>query len=91
MQTPAALIESFIEQVDQSDFSLSDWVAALLDFDQWLKCKHITIRPTAQMISYIHCCTLSLTDTLPPPDLRRLTNDMLTQYGFDAGREVSSD
>ncbi len=86
----AAVIESLFEQVDQSDFSLSDWVAALLGFDRWLENKRIAARPVKQMISYIHCCTLTLTDTLLPPDLTKLTHNLLEQYGFDACKNVTA-
>lgn len=80
-----------IEQVDQSDFSLADWIQALLHFDRWLDHKNITARPVANMTAYIHCCTLTLSGSLAPPDLARLTIDMLEQYGFDATTEVSAD
>ena len=79
------------ELVDQSDFSLNDWIEALLTFDQWLNEEKISIRPVANMISYIHCCTLTLSDTLTPTDLAQLTYEMLKQHGFDAAAGVSPD
>ncbi len=84
----ASTLETLIEQVDQSDFSLADWIQALLLFDRWLDHNNIAARPVANMIAYIHCCTISLTDSLPPPDLATLTGKMLKQYGFDAAIEI---
>lgn len=77
-------LENLYEQVDQSDFSLADWINALLGFDQWLNEQKITARPVETMIGYIHCCTLTMPDTLAPPDLAQLTIEMLEQHGFDA-------
>ncbi|MCF6312293.1 MAG: hypothetical protein L3J39_07555 [Verrucomicrobiales bacterium] len=78
------IFDQLFSQVDQSDFSLHDWLTALLGFDTWLSQRSISSRPLANMISYIHCCTLSLSDSLPPPDLSLLTLKLLDQYGFDA-------
>ncbi len=83
-------LKKLFEQVDQSDYSLSDWIKALLIFDQWLDDKKIQGRPVASMLSYIHCCTLTLSDNLAPPDLARLTNEMLKLYGFDAASESTT-
>lgn len=79
-----AIYEQLFSQVDQSDFSLHDWIVALLKFDDWLNKNNISFRPLANMISYIRCCTLSLSDSLPPPDLSALTLKLLDQFGFDA-------
>ncbi len=84
-------IENLYEQVDQSDFSLSDWVEALLCFDQWLEDQNISKRPLASMLGYIHCCTLTLADTLAPPNLAKITSEMLRQHGFDAAADASPD
>ena len=83
-------INHLIEQVDQSDFSLTDWINALLSFDQWLSKHNSHLRPVDNMISYIHCCTLTLSDSLAPPDLAKLTNKMLSQYGFDAASDIDT-
>ena len=78
------ILEDMCEQIDQSDFSLADWISALLSFDQWLSEQEVCIRPVATMFDYIHCCTLTISDTLPPPNLTQFTNDMLSQHGFAA-------
>ena len=83
-------IDHLFEQVDHSDFSLADWINALLSFDQWLSKHSSHLRPVDNMISYIHCCTLTLSNNLAPPDLAKLTNKMLSQYGFDAASEVDN-
>lgn len=90
------VLENFYSQVDQSDFSLSDWIKALLHFDQWLAEHPLPpaqsqSRPVASMISYIHCCTLTLSAHLPPPELASLTGEMLRTHGFDTTAEVSAE
>ena len=77
-------LDGLYDQVDQSEFALADWIDALLSFDQWLVEQKKTTRPVAAMIDYIHCCTLTLSDTLAPPNLARITGEMLEQHGFDA-------
>lgn len=84
-------LENLYEQVDQSDFSLSDWTEALLNFDQWMSEHNISVRPVMSMLDYIHCCTLTLSDTLASPNLAQLTNKMLKQHGFDAATGVPAD
>ncbi|NOX99888.1 MAG: hypothetical protein GXP30_09190 [Verrucomicrobia bacterium] len=85
------VVEKFYEQVDQSDFSLADWVEALLCFDQWLEEQNISQRPLTSILGYIHCCTLTLADTLAPPNLALITGEMLKQHGFDATSDASPD
>lgn len=84
-------LENLYEQVDQSDFSLTDWIEALLAFDQWLHAQEIFVRPMVDMLGYIHCCTLTLASTLAPPNLAQLTHKMLKQHGFDATSNASPD
>lgn len=78
------ILDEFCQDVDQSDYSLGDWILALLALDRWLEERGIDQRPLKSMAGYIHCCTSTLTGTLPAPDLARLTRDMLDQHGFDA-------
>ena len=78
-------------QIDDSSFSLADWIEALLAFDDWLVEKDIAARPVENMIGYIHCCTLTMAETLSPPNLAELTREMLDQYGFDVASEVRTE
>ncbi len=83
-QELAPILDEFCQDVDQSDYSLEDWILALLTIDQWLEESGSDQRPLKSMAGYIHCCTYTLTGPLPTPDLARLTREMLDQYGFDA-------
>lgn len=83
-------LPAWFEQVDESSFSLADWVEALLAFDGWLSDERVETRPVESMIGYIHCCTLTMAETLSPPNLASLTREMLEQHGFDAAQDVDS-
>jgi hypothetical protein len=83
-QELSPILDEFCQDVDQSDYSLGDWILALLAIDQWLEDLAINQRPLKSMAGYIHCCTSTLTGTLPAPDLARFTKGMLDQHGFDA-------
>lgn len=83
-QELSRILDEFCQDVDQSDYSLGDWILALLAIDQWLEESGIDQRPLESMAGYIHCCTSTLAGTLPAPDLARLTRGMLEQHGFDA-------
>ena len=78
----------WLEQMDDSAFSLEDWTEALLAFDDWLTGRSVTERPVDCMIGYIHCCTLTMAETLSPPNLAGLTREMLERYGFEMGEAI---
>lgn len=82
---------SWYATVDDSPYSLADWLDALLTFDRWLAARAIEARPVATMLGYLECCTLTLAETLPVPALASLLTENLERYGFDAvanaGRE----
>lgn len=77
--------------IDDSPYSLADWLVALLAFDRWLAARAVAARPVTTMLGYIECCTLTLVDTLPPPDLAQLLRENLEHYGFDAVAEARRD
>lgn len=71
------------EEVDQTDYSLADWVAALLEFDRWMDEQGTSNRPFRQMLGYINCCT-----QINPPNvslalLKVVVYEALTGFGFD--------
>lgn len=80
----------WFQQIDDSSFSLSDWIEAVLEFDAWLSRNAIAERPLDSMIGYIHCCTLTMAETLSPPNLASLTREMLDQHGFDAASDAKA-
>ncbi len=84
-------ISALLDQVDDSHYSLGDWLAALLAFDAWLAEKEIAARPLDSMIGYIHCSTMGNAETLADPELARLVLVNLNEWGFDAVAPVSTD
>ncbi len=52
--TPAQ-VASFIESVDESQYSLNEWCQALLEFETWAEQNHRSLKLPAQ-IEYLTCC-----------------------------------
>lgn len=74
--------------VDDSAYALADWLRALLAFDSWLDAEGVAARPVESMLGYLECCTLTLADTLAPPDFPSLVIENLERHGFDAARSA---
>jgi hypothetical protein len=72
------------DAVDESDYSLVDWVEALLAFDAWLDEKGESRRPFPEMVGYVHCCTMTSSPVLSLPSLKVTLTEALTGFGFDA-------
>ena len=83
-----AELESLLDQVDDSDYSLADWVEAFVEFDRWLDQKGETRRPLTGMRGYIHCCTFTNPPLLTSPSLKVIVIKALTEYGFDVLSEA---
>ena len=81
-------IDMLLEQVDGSDYSLADWVAALGEFDSWLGGRSRTERPIGEMLGYIHCCTLMQSPGLSLPILKVIVYQALTEFGFEANSDA---
>ena len=79
--------EELLDAVDDSDYSLADWVVAFVAFDEWLEEKGEKRRPLAEMRGYIHCCTYTNSPHLSLPILRVILIKALTEFGFDAVAE----
>lgn len=75
--------ERLLEEVDQSDYSLADWVEALAAFDTWLESRGVDERPVPEMLGYIHCCTLTNAPTIDLPSLNIIVDQSLTEFGFE--------
>ena len=80
---PNADAELLFEEVDQSDYSLIDWVAALLAFDRWMDEKGVSNRPFRQMLGYINCCTQINPPNVSLASLKVVVYEALTEFGFD--------
>lgn len=80
----------FLAAVDDSDYSLADWVDALLAFDRWLAAHGTAARPFASMTGYLDCCAAAAPRTVGVlPALQALLLRNLEEYGFDAAQERS--
>lgn len=71
------------EAVDETDYSLPDWVAALLEFDRWLDENGTSNRPFSQMLGYINCCTQINPPNVSLASLKVAVYEALTGFGFD--------
>ncbi len=91
MELSEAHQQQLFDLVDESDYSLADWQAALGAFDSWLDNQGIAERPLDAMLGYVHCCTLTKATTLSAPDLGELLRENLKQYGFDAAQGASAE
>ncbi len=83
-------IGDLLEDVDESDYSLADWVEALTAFDRWLAEQGEPRRPLAAMRSYIHCCTYLNSPQLSLPNLKVIVIKALTEFGFIAVSEAQT-
>ena len=91
MDLTEAQQQQLFDHVDESDYSLADWQAALGTFETWLEKKGIAERPTDTILGYLHCCTLTKAATLSAPDLSELLRENLNEYGFDAAHGASAE
>jgi len=76
--------ERLFEDVDQTDYSLGDWVEAMVGFDAWLEAEDVNLRPFSEMVGYIHCCTMAAPQTISLANLKVIVIQSLTDFGFDA-------
>lgn len=80
---PESFESELFEKVDESDYSLADWVEALVVFEQWLVEKNIPDRPVGAMLGYIHCCTMMNAPQVSLPSLKVIVHQSLIDYGFE--------
>ena len=83
-------LASWFESVDDSAYALDDWLRGLVAFDDWLTAQRVAERPVATMLGYLECCTLTVPETLAPPDFADLVRSNLDTYGFDAARPAEA-
>ncbi len=72
-----------IEKVDESDYSLTDWVEALVSFEHWMAEMGVQNRPFVAMLGYIHCCTMLNAPQVGLPQLKVIVHQSLIDYGFE--------
>ncbi len=72
----------FLEAVDESHYSLADWIEALAAFDRWLQERGEGRRPWREIVGYIHCCTLMASPGVALGNLKVIVDQSLIEYGF---------
>ncbi len=75
--------EALLEAVDNSPYSLGDWLEAIAAFETWLKGRGERRRPWRDIVGYIHCCTLMESPGIPLGKLNIIVNQALIEFGFE--------
>ncbi|MEN8661189.1 MAG: hypothetical protein ACN4GF_10920 [Lentimonas sp.] len=77
-----ALCDALLEGVDESVFSLPDWVEALRRQAQWLDARELSMELSDQ-VGYVSCASASAGAGANLTHLPSLLDDMLETYGCD--------
>ena len=80
------LQRALLEEVDESDFSLRDWIEALLVLNQWLEERSLNL-PFNDNIGYVSCAGASAGAGAHLSHLPSLVADLLEQYGCERAVE----
>ena len=80
-------LDAFHAAIDDSDYSMADWVEALVGFDKWLTSQKVIERPLTIMIGYINCCTMGNAKKVSLPSLKAIVVKSLREFGFDGADE----
>jgi len=75
--------ETLFTAVDDSDYSLADWIEALGAFEAWLEERDEARRPWREIVGYIHCCTLMASPGVDLGGLKVIVIKALTEFGFE--------
>lgn len=81
--------DKLLKEVDESSFTLSDWVDALIAFDQWLDQAGLTLS-VQDRLAYVSCAAQSVGSHATLSHLPSLIKDFLEQYGCDRAVERTS-
>jgi hypothetical protein len=73
---------ALLEEVDESDFSLCDWMEALLVLNQWLEERSLKL-PISDNVGYVSCAVASAGTGANLSHLPSLVADLLEQYGCE--------
>ena len=77
-----ALIHRLFQKVDESSFTLVEWLDSLAALHRWLDEKGLTLTPE-DSVGYISCAAKSVENHPTLNHLPSLINDFLEQYGCD--------
>lgn len=75
--------ETLFAAVDDSDYSIADWIEALGAFEAWLEERGEARRPWREIVGYIHCCTLMASPGVDLGNLKVIVFKALTEFGFE--------
>jgi hypothetical protein len=76
-------LDKFLQEIDDSDYSISDWVEAFLGFDTWLTNEGKSGRDFGMMLGYLHCCQLMICAKAGQPNLQSIVLQCLADHGFE--------
>lgn len=76
------LQRALLEEVDESVFSLRDWMEALLVLDHWLQERSLNL-PISDNVGYVSCAVASAGTGANLSHLPSLVADLLEQYGCE--------
>lgn len=77
-------LPKLVDEVDESNFSLYDWIESLLSFEDWLDREKAKKRDFDNMLGYLHCCTFVIPESVASPSLKGVLQQCLSDYGYDA-------
>ena len=80
-------LKKLVDEVDESNYSLHDWIESLLRFDDWLERKKVEKRDFCSMLGYLHCCTFVIPATVGSPSLKGVLQQCLNDHGYDAAED----
>lgn len=78
----STLMQRFFREVDESNFTLADWLESLAALYHWLDEKELTLSPK-DGVGYVSCAAKSIGDSPALNHLPSLVHDFLEQYGCE--------
>jgi hypothetical protein len=82
-------VAEFFLAVDQSDYSLEEWIDAVFVFDEWLKEKQLQ-GSWLTMLGYLRCASESPENKSLKLPLSVYLEEMLETHGFDSAEQKKS-
>ena len=79
------VLEAVLQAVDDSSFSLAQWVDAFVVLDAWLKASGLWASIEDQT-GYVHCAGEAAGAGAALTTLEAVVSEMLAQYGFEQAR-----
>ena len=75
-------ITDLFDRVDESDYTLTDWLKAIESFHDWISSRTIST-DLDMLLGYISCCTEANPNSPTELNLKETVLEMLEQYGFE--------